>query len=110
MKTPILVLGLLVAATATAEDAKEVVVPFAPLGGDVPHNAGTKAADVLATTLKSHDGLAVKLAGAGEAEDPAGHAKKAEGLFAQARKALDAGQPTQAKALLQQTLAEYAQG
>ena len=104
-------LALLAPVLALADEpAKVVVVPFAPLGGDVPNNAGAKAADVLATTLKSHDGLAVKLAGAGEADDPAAHLKKAQGLAAEARKDLDEGQPTAAKAKLQQVIEELSAG
>ena len=111
MKTLLSALLLLAPAAAQADEpAKVVVVPFAPLGGDVPNNAGSKAADVLATTLKSHDGLAVKLAGAGEADDPASHLKKAQALSADARNDLDAGQPVAAKAKLQQVLEELAAG
>ncbi|MBS2030014.1 MAG: PEGA domain-containing protein [Deltaproteobacteria bacterium] len=111
MKTLLSALLLLAPAAALADEpAKVVVVPFAPLGGDVPNNAGAKAADVLATTLKSHDGLAVKLAGAGEADDPAAHLKKAQALSADARKDLDAGQPFAAKVKLQQVLEELAAG
>lgn len=111
MKTMLAALLALSPALAWADEpVKVVVVPFAPLGGDVPNNAGSKAADVLATTLKSQANLAVKQAGSGEADDPAAHAKKARQLLADGRKLLDDGKPWQAKDLLQQAVSEYAQG
>lgn len=110
MKTLLAALLALAPTLALAEEPKVAVVPFAPLGGDVPNNAGSKAADVLATSLKSHEGLTVKQAGAGEADDPAAHAKKARELLADARKLLDDGRPWQARELLKQVVAEYGQG
>ena len=91
------------------EPLKVVVVPFAPLGGDVPNNAGAKAADVLATTLKS-DGLAAKSAGSGEADDPAAHVKAAQQLLIDGRKALEAGNPYAARDSLQKGLQEISAG
>jgi len=102
-------LALSLPAVAAADTLNVVVVPFAPLGGDVPKNAGAKAAEVLATTLKT-DGLAAKAAGSGEADDPAEHLKAAQQLLVDGRKALDAGDPHRARASLEKGLEELAAG
>jgi hypothetical protein len=104
-------LCLLAAPLAFAEEpVKVAVVPFAPLGGDVPSGAGTKAAEVLVNTLKTHDGMAIQDAAMGAADDPAVHARKAAELTLTARKELESGQPHAARALLTTALAEFTQG
>jgi hypothetical protein len=104
-------LSVLAPTLALAEEAPKVaVVPFAPLSGDVPNNAGSKAAEVFLTALKGHENLSAQDASASAAEDPAAHLKKAnEGLLA-ARKQLDAGQPQAAKAALEAVLTEFTAG
>lgn len=104
-------LCLLSAPLALAEEpVKVAVVPFAPLSGDVPSGAGNKAAEVLVTTLKTHEGLALQDATTGAADDPALHARKAAELTTAARKELEAGQPHAARALLTSAIAEFTQG
>jgi hypothetical protein len=112
MKTLAAALLVLSPALAWADDAavKVAVVPFTPLSGDVPNNAGSKAADVLVTALKGIDKLAPVDAAGGAADDPVARAKKGNELLASARKQLDAGQPHAAKAELEQALAELTAG
>jgi hypothetical protein len=97
-------------AWAEGEAAKVAVLPFTPLSGDVPNNAGSKATEVLLTVLKAVDGLNSEDASASGSEDPAEHLKKANELLAGARKKLDAGQPYAAKTDLQTALTEFAAG
>ena len=105
----LLMLGSLGLARAD-EPIKVAVVPFAPLTGDVPTNATSKAAEVLLTALKGHENLAALDANGGSADDPSTHVKKASELLASARQQLGAGQPYAARTTLESALSELSAG
>lgn len=106
----LLLLGALPSLARADEPAKVVVVPFAPLGGDVPNNAGNKSADVLVTSLKAFEHLAPSQAGGGAADDPQSHVKRGNEALAAGRKKLEAGQPHGARVDLQSAVKELGMG